>query len=174
MRARVLAAALACAQVGLSACAGGGPARNEADTTAERMRERGDSGTGAASSTPGAAQATAPGDTLDASAAVAAFRAAWRDAVRARTAAVDSSLVSLVESGAPSTERLPCRDVAARVRETLGTGLAAAVLHGSPAALDRDGDCWLLHWDGLRAPGLSAAVDARAGAVLLAWETPEG
>jgi len=61
-----------------------------------------------------------------------------------------------------------------QIEARLGSGVGAATLHGSIAALDRKGTCWAVSWDGRRGPGLGAAIDAASGAALFLWEMPEG
>jgi len=81
----------------------------------------------------------------------------------------------LVRSGTPQVKRIPLRDYRAFVADRIGTREPnAAILLGSLRALDRDGACWEIHYDGMLGGGLDACVDAADGRVLFIWRTPEG
>jgi hypothetical protein len=80
----------------------------------------------------------------------------------------------LLDDEGPTTLARSCRDVQRQIEARLGSGVGAATLHGSIAALDRKGTCWVVSWDGRRGPGLGAAIDAASGAALFLWEMPEG
>ena len=80
----------------------------------------------------------------------------------------------LLDEEGPTTLERACRDLQRQIEARLGSGVGAATLHGSIAALDREGTCWVVSWDGRRGPGLGAAIDAATGTALFLWEMPEG
>lgn len=105
----------------------------------------------------------------DAAAAEARYRAFHRTTLAPHLGAADRRRAEGLLERKPAVERVSCRDA----RRAITTTDPPPPLHGSFAALDRDGDCWILRWDGLLGLGLGGAV-APDGAVLLAWWMPEG
>ncbi len=105
----------------------------------------------------------------DAAAAEARYRAFHRTTLAPRLGAADRRRAEGLLERKPAVERVSCRDA----RRTIAATDPPPPLHGSLAALERAGDCWILRWDGLLGLGLGAAV-APDGDVLLAWWMPEG
>ena len=102
----------------------------------------------------------------DAPAAEARYREWHRTHLAPTLGAEDRKQAEGLIARRPNVKHSSCRE-ARKVAE------ARSPLHGSLAALDRDGDCWVLRWDGMLGLGLGAVV-AEDGEVLLAWWIPEG
>ncbi len=109
---------------------------------------------------------------IDANRATVIAKQAFRNEVVPKQPGA-ARLDHLLDDG-PTTFERPCRDLQRQIEARLGSGVGAATLHGSIAALDRKGTCWAVSWDGRRGPGLGAAIDAASGAALFLWEMPEG
>jgi hypothetical protein len=105
----------------------------------------------------------------DASAAEARYRDWHRTTLAPRLSATDRKRADGLLARGPAAERASCR----AARDAIAATGAAPILSGSLAALDRDGACWVLRWEGQLGLGLGAVV-ATDGAVLLAWWIPEG
>jgi hypothetical protein len=105
----------------------------------------------------------------DTAAAEARYRAFHGATIAPRLGEADRKRAAGLLERSPAAEASSCR---AAKKAIAGSG-EPRTLHGSLGALERDGDCWVLRWDGLLGLGLGAVV-ARDGAVLLSWWIPEG
>ncbi|HEY6006435.1 MAG TPA: hypothetical protein VIV57_26380 [Anaeromyxobacter sp.] len=105
----------------------------------------------------------------DAAAAEARYRAFHDAAIAPRLGEPDRRRAAGLLERKPAAESSSCR----AARKEIASSGQTRNLHGSLDALDRDGDCWVLRWDGLLGLGLGAVV-ARDGTVLLSWWIPEG
>jgi hypothetical protein len=107
--------------------------------------------------------------------AVRRFERFFRGDLAPRLAAGERQPLAALLAHRPSAELRPCREVHHRVSDTLGPAApSGSVLHGSPAALDRRGDCWALEYPGQLVPGMGAVLEPATGEVLLVWRIPEG
>ena len=118
----------------------------------------------------GGPDAPGPGGRIaDAAAAAARYRSFHQASIAPALSEAKRRRAAALLARDPGTRHLPCRGATRGIADSA----APRPLHGSLGALDRDGDCWVLRWDGRRSPGLGAAV-GDDGAVLLAWWIPEG
>ncbi len=111
---------------------------------------------------------------MNAAQARAAFEARWRGAIRA---AVDPKLWkqynALVDAGPSGVRSVSCRALHDEVQGMIGQAHTPDAFEGTLGALDRDGSCWRIGYDGHLRSGLAAAV-AEDGGVLFVWVVPEG
>jgi hypothetical protein len=112
--------------------------------------------------------------------ALAAFLSAWNLSVlpglpereRPSFEAIDRAMREAPEKLSAKTE--PCRESRAVVERINRETSFDFVVFGDLAALDRDGDCWRVMYEGGMKLEAIGYLDPAAGRLLLVWRVPEG
>jgi len=112
--------------------------------------------------------------------ALAAFLSAWnlsvlpglRESERPSFEAIDRAMREAPEKLTAKTE--PCREARAVVERINREASFDFVAYGDLAALDRDGECWRVMYEGGMKLEAIGYLDPATGRLLLVWRIPEG